>query len=236
MVNGDCRIFSERDRGKELLELAGCDAPRDHAEELAVLSNHLAGDEDFPYAGKAAVHQLDLWLRDLHTRLQRLEISAIVNSDIRNDGGFRRVDQDAVCIVDVDASDLAHPADPFRQLLMYFGHGNPAPEIGGRCNALLMDLLDKIDERDFSIVQLLVEVTGKQGYGIFQLAFAARDRVLAEAANHHRGADRNGADQHDAANDKPENWAAPDRRVAVRQDRIAFADCFFADSQHCSCS
>src|SRR3569832_1967434 len=120
---------------------------------------------------------------------------------------------------------------------MYLGSGHPAFEIVRSGNPVLMDLLDEIDERYFSIVQLLVEVTRQQNDGVFQFAFAALDRMVAEIADHHRSSDRNGCDQENAANIEPKNRIAAARQVVVRQDngvdRIFSADIGFAVGQHC---
>ena len=90
----------------------------------------------------------------------------------------------------------------------------------GVCDAGLMYLFDDVDERHLGIVQLLVEVTSQQNDGIFQFAFAALDRMVAEIADHDRGADRNGGNQQNAANNQPANWIAPARQFAVGQNAI----------------
>src|SRR3984885_9027236 len=119
---------------------------------------------------------------------------------------------------------------------MYLGSRHLAFEFVRRRDTDLMDLIDEIDERHFGIVQLLVEVTGKQNGCIFQFAFAALDRMIAEITDHHRGAARNGRNQQNAANDEPQNRIAPARHYAVRQsavvDGLSSADRFFSGRQH----
>ena len=61
------------------------------------------------------------------------------------------------------------------------------------------------------VLELLVEVTGKQEHGVLQLAFAVEKRALAEFTGHHDGADENRRDQQAAAKGQPQH-RAPDGR------------------------
>ena len=84
-----------------------------------------------------------------------------------------------------------------------------APEIIGRHDAHCAHLRDQVVQRHLQIVELLIEMTGKQKHRVLQFTFAARKRALAEIADRHRGADRDRRDQHDAAGHQPANRIAP---------------------------
>ncbi len=64
------------------------------------------------------------------------------------------------------------------------------------------------------VLELLVEVTGKQEDGVLQLALAVEKRALAEFTGHHDGADENRRDQQAAAKRQPQH-RAPDGRGKV---------------------
>ena len=64
------------------------------------------------------------------------------------------------------------------------------------------------------VLELLVEVTGKQEDGILQFALAVEKRALAEFTGHHDGADENRRDQQPAAKGQPQH-RAPDGRGKV---------------------
>ena len=68
------------------------------------------------------------------------------------------------------------------------------------------------------ILELLVEVTGKQEDGVLQLALAVDKRTLAEFTGHHDGADENRRDQQTAAKGQPQH-RAPDGRGKVPPGR-----------------
>ena len=56
-------------------------------------------------------------------------------------------------------------------------------------------VVDQVFLDDLEILQLLVEMTGEQQHGVFQLALGVVQRALAEIAGHDGGADRNRRDQ-----------------------------------------
>ena len=64
------------------------------------------------------------------------------------------------------------------------------------------------------VLELLVEVTGKQEDGVLQLAFAVDKRTLAEFTGHHDGAAENRRDQQAAAKRQPQH-RPPDGRGKV---------------------
>src|SRR5260370_5448956 len=65
------------------------------------------------------------------------------------------------------------------------------------------------------ILELLVEMAGKQQYGVLQFAQAAVQRTLAEVACHDRGADRDFRDQEYAAQDQPADPTASEPSLDV---------------------
>ncbi|HYU51612.1 MAG TPA: hypothetical protein VEK37_01650 [Gemmatimonadaceae bacterium] len=86
---------------------------------------------------------------------------------------------------------------------MPFEGGHFSPENVGRSDSDHLDLRDHEFLNDREIFELLIEVAGQQQDGVFQLAFAAVQRTLAEVAGHDCGADRDGRNQEYAAKDKP---------------------------------
>ena len=67
---------------------------------------------------------------------------------------------------------------------------------------------DQVLLHDLEVFELLVEMTGEQQHGVFQLAFAVAQRALAEIAGHDGRADGDGRDQERAAQDQPADRAA----------------------------
>ncbi len=86
---------------------------------------------------------------------------------------------------------------------MPFEGGHFSPENVGRSDSDHLDLRDDESLNDRKILELLVKVAGQQQNGVFQFAFAAVQRTLAEIAGHDCGADRDGRNQECAAEDKP---------------------------------
>ena len=86
--------------------------------------------------------------------------------------------------------------------------GHPALVVlGGRDPAGTHER-DQVLLHDLEVFELLVEMAGEQQHGVFQLAFAAAQRALAEIAGHDGRADGDGGDQERAAQDQPADRAA----------------------------
>jgi hypothetical protein len=72
----------------------------------------------------------------------------------------------------------------------------------------------------FEIVELPIEMTGKEQDGIFQLAFAIIQGPFSKTQNGDCSADNNGCDQQTATKHKPTHRIPPNRcRNVMRPDR-----------------
>ena len=103
------------------------------------------------------------------------------------------------------------------QHLMHFRRRHRLPEGIGRRQSARADLRDDGILDGNEILELLIEVAGQQQHRIFQFAFGAVERALAENADHHRGADHDGRNQQHAAKDQPADRSAAQRRLVVER-------------------
>ena len=78
---------------------------------------------------------------------------------------------------------------------MRFGTSDMFPKFLLRGDAGDLQPGDYVVGERVGVVELLVEVTGKQEHGVLQLAFAIDECAFAEFAGHHDGADENRCDQ-----------------------------------------
>ncbi len=206
--HGDGGVGPERDGREELLEVDGFDAPADEAEEFALRPGDLARDHRGPGAGDAAVNRLDQHLRRLRARLEGPEESTVRRVDRRHRPGCRCVDQIAFGVEDVDAADIGQCIDLGFQHQMDVMAGHPALVVLGRRDPAGTHERDQVLLHDLEVFELLVEMASQQQHGVFQFAFAAAQRALAEIAGHDGRADRDGGDQECAAQDQPADRAA----------------------------
>ena len=67
--------------------------------------------------------------------------------------------------------------------------GHPTLVILARGDPARSHIRNQVLLNDLEVFELLIEMTGQQQHGIFQLAFARVQRALAEIAGDDRGAD-----------------------------------------------
>jgi len=72
-----------------------------------------------------------------------------------------------------------------------------------RIDAARLHVRDQVLLNGPQVFELLIEVPGQQQHGVFQLAFAAVQRALAEISDHDRSPDCDCRDQEYAAKDEP---------------------------------
>ena len=73
--------------------------------------------------------------------------------------------------------------------------GHPALVMLGAVDSARSHIRDQVVLNDAEVLELLVEVAGKQQHGVFQFALAVVQRALAEISNHDGGADGDCRDQ-----------------------------------------
>ena len=168
----------------------------------------LAGDHRGPDAGDAAVDRLDQHGRRLRIGLEGLEVGPVRDADRGRRPAGRAVDQPAVGIEDIDATDIGQRIHLGLEHQVDFLARHPAPVIlCGRDTARAHEG-DEVLLDDFEVFELLVEMAGQQQHGIFQFALAVAQRALAEIAGHESRADRNRGDKQDATQNQPADRAA----------------------------
>ena len=208
VVHGDGGVGSERYGCEEFFEVDGFDAAADDAEEFAFRPGDLARDHRGPGAGDAAVDRLDQHLRRLRAGLEGPEIRAVRHVDGGQRPAGRCIDQIAFGVEDVDATDIGQRLDLGFQHQMDVMAGHPALVVFRGRDPIGTHERDQVLLHDLEVFELLVEMAGEQQHGVFQLAFAAAQRALAEIAGHDGRADGDGGDQERAAQDQPADRAA----------------------------
>jgi hypothetical protein len=212
MLHGDRGVLPESHGREKLFEMRRRNRAGDDAKELAVRPRHLLCDDGDPIPGEAALHQFELDGCRSGSRFEGLEEGAIGDFDIRNRPMLRRIDQHALRIEDVDAGDIGIGTDLDAQRVMPVdGRQLPAEGVG-RGDASSPDFCDHVSLKDGEVFELVVEMTGQQQHGVFQLALVAFQRAFAKIIGHDRRADRDRRDQQGAANDKPADRTAANGR------------------------
>ncbi len=93
--------------------------------------------------------------------------------------------------------------------------GHPTPVLFAGVDSGRFHVSDKVFLNRPEILELLVEMTGQQQHGVFQLAFAALQRALAKITGHDRRADRDCRNEEYAAKDQPADRTAANQMSQV---------------------
>ena len=219
MVHRDGGAGRKRDGREEALEIRRRDRAGHDAQEFAVGTGDLARDDGSPAGLKAALQELDPETLERRAGFEGLEEVPVGDPDIRDRPVFRGIDQDAVGVEDVDTGDVAIGAQPEPQHVVPVGARQLRPERVGRGDSGCLDLRDHVALDRHEVLELLVEMTGHQQHGVFELVLGARQSTIAEGAGHDRGADRDCRDQQRAAGHEPADRAAA-AHGSLHVDRI----------------
>ena len=165
-------------------------------------ADDLARDDRGPTVGEAAADRRDGDGGRFRIGLEFLEVVAIGDVDGGNRPGHRRIDQLSVGIENIDPGDIGRPADEGLQRDMGVFARDPASERFGRVDPVQLHPLDQVSLDRVEIVEFAVEMAGQQQHGILQLALAVQQRALPEVDDDEGGADRDGGDQQDPAEDQ----------------------------------
>ncbi len=211
MKHRDGGAGSERHGSKEFFVIDRVDTPRHHAEEDAVFASQSMGDDGIQIAVEIAANRLGQNGRRSRIELEALEIAPLGNVEARRRQRPRPVDHVAVGIEDGDVAEIGQDARLGPQDLVRFGASDMFPEVLLRGDTGNLQPGDHVVGERVGVLELLVEVTGKQEDGILQLAFAVAKRAFAEFSGHHDGAGENRRDQQAAAKGQPQH-RPPDGR------------------------
>ena len=215
MEHRDRGAVAEREAGEEFLEIGRFDAPSDGAEEFAARSDDLAREHGGPGAGDPAIDRFDQHVGRFRVVPEGLEIGPVRDGDRRDRPRRRRVDQHTIGIEYVDAADIGQRAQLGSKHQMDVRAGHSPFEILGAVDPVRAHIRDQVVLNGAEVFELLVEVAGKQQYGVFQFALAVVQRALAEISDHDRGADGDRRDQQPAARDEPANRIVADGSLDV---------------------